>query len=453
MGCPSVPTPPPQPSSSRWKRNLAVLWVAQTLTMIAFSFVFPFIPLYVKSMGVATDAAAARWAGFIAAAGAVSMGIAQPIWGRVSDRFGRRPMVVRSMLGASVFVFLMGLVVSPGQLAAVRFLQGLVSGTIAASTALVATSTPREKAGFALGTLQMGFFVGNSIGPLVGGVIADSLGFRAAFFVASGMQVVGALLVVLFVKESFTRPAAEEPREGLAARSRSLLALGIFPILLGVIFMAQLGNVIITPVLTLFIEQLSGAGAAATSAGGVLAAVGVVSAISALTLGRVSDRIGHAVLLPICVLGAALAYLPQAYVTSLWQLLALRMALGVFLGGLLPSANALVASVVPQEKRGSAFGLTATAQALANIVGPLAAVAVLSASGMRAVFTVSAGLFAVAYAWVLLGFRRHRVGRFAPRPVAVATLEPVDPFVPVVADVRAAGGGEGADVAGSRRAG
>jgi DHA1 family multidrug resistance protein-like MFS transporter len=408
-------------SQNGWKRNLAVLWVAQTLTMIAFSFVFPFIPLYVKTMGVTGDAAAARWAGFIGLAAAVSMGLAQPFWGSVADRVGRRPMVIRSMVGSSVFVFLMGVAVSPGQLVVIRFLQGLVTGTVAASTALVATSTPKDKTGFALGALQMGFFVGSSVGPLVGGLIADALGFRAAFFIASAMQMTGAMLVFRFVTESFTRPATDASKPRLWASSRSLMALGVFPILLGVIFMATFGNAVVAPFLTLFVEQLHGAAHAATAAGGVFAAVGLVSALSALVLGKVSDRIGHAVLLPICVLAAALTSFPQAYVQSLWQLLAMRMALAVFLGGLMPSANALVANIVPQEQRGSAFGLTATAQCLANVVGPLSAIAIVTVSGMRSVFTISAALYVAAYAWVLVGFRRHAIGRFGRGTLAASS--------------------------------
>ena len=149
-------------------------------------------------------------------------------------------------------------------------------------------------------------------------------------------------------------------------------------------------------------------------AGVVLAATGAVSAASAFVLGRVSDRVGHGVILPVCLLGAAITYFPQALVREVWHLLLLRMSLGVFLGGLMPSANALVAAIVPRERRGAAFGLTAAASALANAVGPLSGAGVATHFGMRAVFLTTGALFALASGWVGFGFRRHALPRSQP---------------------------------------
>src|SRR5690242_134022 len=115
--------------------------------MVAFSFYFPFIPLYVQTLGVHGDAAAAQWAGLITAASAISMAVAQPIWGNLSDKWGRKPMVIRSMLSGGLIAILMGFATTPEHLLIMRFIQGSLTGTVAASNALVAASTPKRRLG------------------------------------------------------------------------------------------------------------------------------------------------------------------------------------------------------------------------------------------------------------------------------------------------------------------
>jgi len=409
--------------AEEWKRNLAALWVAQTLTMVAFSFVLPFIPLYVQSLGVKDPVQAAQWAGAIGAAAAVSMSVAQPFWGNLADRFGRRPMVIRSMLGGAFVLAAMGMASSPEQLLAIRFIQGGITGTVAASNALVATSTPRQRLGFALGVLQVAVFLGSSVGPLLGGVMADRFGYRVPFFAAGALMAVGATIVLLLVRERFTPPKPGEQRKGVLQQSRSLLAMPTFPILLGVTFMIQLGGNVIGPVLSLFVADLSGGEDPATAAGVVLAATGAVSAASALGLGRVSDRVGHQRVLAICLAGAALTYLPQAMVTQFWQLLLLRMLLGLFLGGLMPSANALLAALVSQERRGAAFGLAATATSMANAAGPLSGALFASLWGMRSVFLATGLLFTFALGWAGWGLRRYPVAASRPEAARPPMIE------------------------------
>lgn len=396
-------------SAENWRRNLVALWIAQTLTMVAFSFVFPFIPLYIQTLGVSSFEKAAQWAGVVGAAAALSLAVAQPIWGSMADRWGRKPMVVRSMVGGSITVMLMGLATAPEQLVVLRLIQGAVTGTVSACNALAATSAPRHRLGFAMGLMQVAIFAGTSLGPLVGGLMADLYGYRAAFYAAGVLMLVGASIVVGFVRENFTPPEKDVAHPGVWAESRSLLAMAVIPVLLSVIFLIQLGGTIVAPVLSLFISDLTGGSNAATYAGIVLAATGAVSAAAALAVGRLSDRLGHDRILPACLVGAALSYFPQALVQEVWQLLSLRMLLGVFLGGLMPTANALLATSVPPERRGAAFGLGAASTALANAAGPLSGAAIATHWGMRSVFLATGVLFTFACGWVTLGLRRCRL--------------------------------------------
>jgi len=389
-----------------WKGNLASLFVAQTCAMIAFSFVFPFIPLYVRDLGVTDNAGAARWAGAIGAASAVTMAIAQPFWGSLADRYGRRVMVLRSITAASVTLLLMGLARHPWQLLVLRLLQGAFTGTLAASNALVATSVPRERLGSSLGLMQVALYGGTSVGPLVGGLIADRLGYRASCFSAGGLMLVSLLLVVVFVRESFTPLPASALRLGVLADSRRLLAVPGLVLVMGVTFLIQYGNSAVTTILALFVHELANGIRAASTAGAIMAGTGVASAVAAVLVGRLGDRLGHRRLLPACLLGAALVCLPQAFVRSPGELFAWRLALGLFLGGLMPSTNALLAGLVPPERRGSAFGLGATAVSLANAIGPLSGAFLGGALGMRSVFLATAAVYVVGLVFVLSRFRQ-----------------------------------------------
>jgi DHA1 family multidrug resistance protein-like MFS transporter len=253
--------------------------------------------------------------------------------------------------------------------------------------------------------LQVSIFVGTSFGPLGGGIVADTLGFQAAFVVAGVLLILGAAVVNALVRESFVRPSKTAAGRGMWAESRSLLGLGLFPLLITVIFLIQFGNTIMGPVVSLFIAGLSGGENAATSVGMVMAAAGATSAVSAFLVGRLGDSVGHRPVLLVCLAGAGLTYFPQSIVQQVWQLLLLRMLLGAFLGGLMPSANALVVGIIPRERRGSAFGLTASASALSQALGPIFGAGIATVWGLREVFLATGSIYAVAFLWAAVTFR------------------------------------------------
>jgi DHA1 family multidrug resistance protein-like MFS transporter len=218
-------------------------------------------------------------------------------------------------------------------------------------------------------------------------------------------MLVAVLCVVVFVRESFTPPPATAARQSVLANSRQLLAVPGLVLVMGIAFLIQYGNTVVAPILALFIHELANGINAASTAGGIMAGTGVAGALSAVVVGRLGDRLGHRRVLPVCLLGAVLVCLPQALVRSPGELFAMRLALGLFLGGLMPSANALLAGLVPAERRGSAFGLSATAVALANMIGPLSGALLASALGMRSVFVATAALYGVGLVFVLVRFR------------------------------------------------
>lgn len=170
-----------------------------------------------------------------------------------------------------------------------------------------------------------------------------------ALIISGSLMMIGGIIVTIFVQENFSAAHSGSSTGGLWRQNRGLLAISTFPVVMSIIFMVSLGGTIVSPILSLFIADLNGPENAATTAGMIMAGTASFSAISAVVIGRFSDRIGRTRVLLACLLGACLAYLPQAFVQNVWQILLLRMLLGMFLGGLMPAANALVAELVPAE--------------------------------------------------------------------------------------------------------
>jgi MFS transporter, DHA1 family, multidrug resistance protein len=412
-----------------WRRNLIALSIGEMLSIAGFYFFTPLLPLFVQHLGSYGTTEAVQWAGVMAATSSLAAAAVQPAWGAMADRWGRKPMVIRSMLGGGATTLLMALATSPQVLLGMYTLQGIISGTVAASTALVAASVPKRHLGFALGILQVSVFVGASCGPLGGGLVADAFGYQAAFFVAAGLLIIGAVVVNNLVRESFTGPSNTTPRQSVWAEGRSLLGIGLFPLLLAVIFLIQFGNTTLNPVASLFIVSLTEGGNVATSVGLVMAATGAASAVSAFAIGRLGDRVGHKPVLLVSLAGAALSYFPQSMVQQVWQLLLLRMLLGAFLGGLMPSANALVAGIIPRERRGAAFGLTSSAMALSQAGGPVFGAGVATLWGLRAVFVTTGIIYSLAFLWAGLSLRTRAVSPPPEKTAGTATAKEVPPRV------------------------
>src|SRR5215813_9857931 len=190
-----------------WRRNLAALWFAQFTAIFGFSFAFPFLPVYLRQLGVHDPGQLALWTGVTAGASGASLAIMSPIWGTLADRYGRRAMLLRAMIGGAVTVGLMGFARGPVDLLVLRLLQGATAGTVAAATALVASGTPRARVGWALGVLTSAVAVGTAFGPLLGGLAATLLGVRAIFWAGGALLGAATIPVFAVVREIRTGPA------------------------------------------------------------------------------------------------------------------------------------------------------------------------------------------------------------------------------------------------------
>jgi len=394
--------PAPSHKTAIWRRNLYAIVIAQALAIIGFSLRESFLPFYLQSLGADSTDSAAIWSGLISAGGAAVMAVSAPFWGVVSDRRGRKPMLLRATFAAMLTVSLMGLATEPWHLLALRFIEGALTGTVTASTALVASSAPKERLGFSLGLVQTAVFSGASLGPFLGGLFADLIGYRATFAVAGAFLGCAGLIVLFFVHEDF-KPVARGESRGLRGlrEGAAWLFAPVMLTMIGVLFAVRFAQTSTRPFLPLYVQHLggftgeSGAHRAASLSGIALGLLGFTSAVAAVYLGRHGDRIGHRKILLGSILGASLLYLPMGLVTGAWQFILLQGMFGIAAGGLIPAANAIVAEWTPHARRGVSFGITAAAGSLGGTIGPLVGSATAAALGFRATFLLT-GMFLLA---------------------------------------------------------
>lgn len=382
-----------------------MLWIlatAQLLSSVGFSMIFPFLPNYVTELGATSGISIVFWTGAVFSAQAITMSVASPLWGAVADRMGRKPMMVRALLGGALTVTLMGFVSSAEQLVLLRAIQGVVSGTVSAGNALVASLAPRNRSGYAMSVLQTASWGGIALGPLLGGILADQFGYAFSFVITGILLFLGGLLVMFGVREDF-RPAPRSKRRSILGSWRQLFARRGMTVTFIARFSSSLTRSLLVPILPLFIPVImAGSQGLATFTGLVIGISSATGTVSSLLLGSLGDRTGHKRILIISGVISAVSYLAMAFVTEGWQLLLVNAIAGFATGGLMPALSALIASYADEDEVGAAFGLDNSVMSAARALSPLIAVGVAELFSFQAVFIIGA---VILVATVLLSWR------------------------------------------------
>ncbi|CAI0847945.1 TPA: multidrug efflux MFS transporter [Serratia marcescens] len=375
-----------------WKVNLISVWLGCFFTGLAMSQILPFLPLYVEQLGVSDHQSLSLWSGLVFSGTFLVSAVVSPLWGSLADRKGRKLMLLRASLGMAIVIALQGLATNVWQLFALRALMGLTSGYIPNAMALVASQAPRDKSGWALGTLSTGQISGVIAGPLLGGLMADHLGLRVVFFVTSGLMFVSFLVTLFLIKERRITVKKADQLSGKAV-FRSLPYPALIVTLFVCTLMIQLANSSISPILTLFIRELSGNVSNIAFVSGMIAAVpGIAALISAPRLGRLGDRIGTARILIAALLFTTGLFAVMAWVNTPLQLGILRFLLGFADGALMPAVQALLLKYSSDQVTGRIFGYNQSFMYLGNVVGPLLGSGISAMMGFRWVFAVTAVL-------------------------------------------------------------
>jgi len=383
-----------------WRKSFAALWAAEFLAIVGFSTSNPIVPLYLRELGVLDPARLNWWTGAISAAPAVTLAIFAPIWGSLADSYGRKLMLLRAMIGGTILMGLLGITNAPWQVLVLKTLQGCVTGTVAAATVLTASMVPVEETGYRLGLLQMAVFLGNCVGPLFGGVVTDLLGSRVNFLMTALLLAAAAFIVHRRVEEDFS----PKPRMGSLLRKAlpDFSVLSTNPTLIAIfaiVFSVQLANGTAVPIMPLIVLHMTKGGPGVGSLSGLILGGGALSAaLAAGVVGKVSSRVGYGRALILCVAGSSLLTIPQAFVRTPYTLLAFRLGSEFFLGGTMPSVNALIARICEDGRQGSTYGLSSSVASTGGALGPALGAAVATGFGYSSVFFATSGILATAAA-------------------------------------------------------
>lgn len=341
------------------------------MAIFGFSFAFPFLSIFLsQDLGVARGRDLDLWTAAVASASGLAMGIASPIWGLMGDRYGRKPMLLRSMLGGAITVGLIFFVQNPVELLILRFLQGATSGTVAAATALVAAETPRSRVGWSLGVVTSGIALGQALGPVVGGFAGALFGLRLVFL-GGGILLFLSLIPVLVVVRESPHVRVTGPRPGLLTMlgSRPGLKRAI-AVLVGSQGLISACNSATQQLVVLRLLELVTSGVAAVTGIG-FGLAGMASSGAAMFYTSVTRRLGY---VRTTAAAAAMVALAVAVIgVAPWvSVVVIAVGLnGLFSGVVIPATASMIGLETPQESQSTVFGINASSVAFGFFLGPL----------------------------------------------------------------------------------
>ncbi|WP_053217915.1 MFS transporter [Virgibacillus senegalensis] len=379
------------------------MWFANFFIGGSMTMILPFISLYIETLGNFSDTFVQNWSGWTFGITFVAAFAFSPIWGKIGDKYGRKPILVISAAGLCVSVFAMGFVTSVWQLFLLRLFMGIFTGFISMSQALISTQTPKHIAGKVLGTLQTGSITGSLMGPLIGGAVADALGFATTFKSISVALLISALLVLFGIKEQ--RIEEEAGKKTSYTSKEVVLHITRHPVLLIVMLVSmfvQIAHFSIQPILSLYVAELHGPANIALFSGIAFSAAGLGNLLMARNWGKIGDRFGYIKILVILLFMAGIVYFPGAFVTNIWQLVVLRFFLGVAIGGIIPVRIAYIRQEAPIAMQGEVLGYNTSIRFFGNMIGPALGGMLSGFFGFASVFFVTSSLLVLS-GLVLLG--------------------------------------------------
>jgi len=389
-----------------WKRNLFVLWTGVFFCSMAFSMSIPFLSLYISSdLHVETNVE--LWSGLTFGITFLASALISPYWGSLADKYGRKPMLLRSGFALIGIYVLTAFVTNPYELLAVRILAGLLSGYVPAAIALVGTNTPEHKVGYALGVMSTASASGSILGPMVGGLMSSYFGYRDTFLLSAVVVAVAAFIALFGIqKENFNRNLVRSSVIGdikQAAANRPLMKhLFVVMIISGSIMVLE-------PLLTLYVLDMGVShGDASFSSGIIFSAVGIATVFAAPQWGKLGARIGYEKTLMIGLIGGAIGNTLQFFIHGLIGFGILRFIYGLFFAAVYPSLNALIVKTTSPDFRGRAFSLNQSANQLGTLMGPIAGGALAGFVSIPVVFIINGVLLLVTAGTLKLRDRRKR---------------------------------------------
>lgn len=384
-----------------WKRTVYISLVCVFCTAFGVSQLAPILPLYFHDLGVQTPEAMSLWSGLATGATYIIVCLAAPFWGRVADKKGRKITLIRSSFGMALCNILIAFQTTPEGVVLIRLVQGLVSGFYSASITLIASESPIERTGWALGLLASANLAGSLIGPLLGGYIADTVGIRNDFIIVGALMGLAGVLATIFIHENYV---PQPNPEKLSIRKlkeqipefNSIVALCVASFIYAICIMS------LQPVISVYIKGIvpSDTENLAFIAGAVFSAMGIAQLMSSSPLGKLVDKIGPRKVLVVSLIYIGILNIPQAYVSDVYQLAIIRFLQGFGLGGMLPALNTYLSSKTPREFTGQVFSYNQSCLFFGYFLGSVGGASLMAWLGFTTLFWVSGGLFIISALWI-----------------------------------------------------
>ena len=387
-----------------WKRTVYISLVCVFCTAFGVSQLAPILPLYFHDLGVQTPEAMSLWSGLATGATYIIVCLAAPFWGRVADKKGRKITLIRSSFGMALCNILIAFQTTPEGVVLIRLIQGLVSGFYSASITLIASESPIERTGWALGLLASANLAGSLIGPLLGGYIADTVGIRNDFIIVGALMGLAGVLATIFIHENYVPQPNPEKLSICKLKEQipefnSIVALCVASFIYAICIMS------LQPVISVYIKGIvpSDTENLAFIAGAVFSAMGIAQLMSSSPLGKLVDKIGPRKVLVVSLIYVGILNIPQAYVSDVYQLAIIRFLQGFGLGGMLPALNTYLSSKTPREFTGQVFSYNQSCLFFGYFLGSVGGASLMAWLGFTTLFWVSGGLFIISALWI--GFK------------------------------------------------
>jgi len=381
-----------------WERNLFFLALSQFIVMAGMNACVPFLPLYIRELGVSGESAERFWSGMVFAGPYFLSVIFVPIWGNLGDRYGRKLMIIRAILGLSLAMFLMGFARDVWQLFLLRVFQGATSGFIAANLGFTVANTPSDRKGYAVGFLQSSHSAGSIVGPLVGGFVSDLFGFRVVFFLVAMLSIISAILISAFVKE--INKIYNEHTEGVLKTFRQVASTPSLRYPMIMIILGQIGIFLTFPLMPFYLEYLGAPKSILSTLTGIVVGVAsVFNIVFAPIWGKWSDRkeIGNLIRKSSLIL--SLAMFLHAVAFNYLLIIPLRVVVGICLAGLVPLLYTYLGKIVDPEKVGSIMGFASSANLFGSLLAFLGTALISPNLSLPLNFVISSAVLLIVFAF------------------------------------------------------
>jgi DHA1 family multidrug resistance protein-like MFS transporter len=387
----------------QWRKNQIAVSISGALIFFGYTLVMPFLPIYVRELGIESTAGIAFWSGLLLSISPLIASFAGPLWGRLGDRFGMKLMAQRSTAMNALLWFLMGFSQNVYQLFVLRAVLGLLAGFNNVSVALITHASPKEKIPSLIGTLQSIQILSAAVGPFFGGILAHTIGIRATFFVTGLVMLPSFVSIHLLYRNPDRTDSQNTNGSATSTPARSFMKRPEYLATLMILFFVNMADRTFGPIIPLFLEELGTPPSRLVAiSGAVISVAAFGEAFSAWLSGRLASRITLRRLIIARLSLSIMVLVPMVYVTSTAQFSFLRVSLALLAGGTLTLALTAASHVIPSEHRGAGFGLLSGTSMFGGATGPLLA-GMLAGFSIRSIFAFNS----VVYLFMIIFVYRH----------------------------------------------